>query len=65
MNSNLVSPKRVKKKKKKKRTKTQNADVGSVDPNIHYSLIAVAVGDRKFEINNWHGLFQQKQHWHI
>ena len=30
-----------------------------------YSLIVVAVGgDRKFEINNWHGLFQQKQHWH-
>ena len=30
MNSNHVSPKRVKKKKKKKkRTKTQNADVGS------------------------------------
>ena len=28
MNSNRVSPKRVK-KKKKKRTKTQNADVGS------------------------------------
>ena len=29
INSNHITPKRVKKKKKKKRTKTQNADVGS------------------------------------
>ena len=38
MNSNRVSPKHVKKKKKKKKEQKRslwNADVGSVDPNIH------------------------------
>ena len=37
INSNRVTQKRVKRKKKKEQKRSLwNADVGSVDPNIHY-----------------------------
>ena len=37
MNSDRITPKRVKKKKEQKRS-LWNADVGSVDPNIHLEV---------------------------